>query len=91
MPETPFTVELPDGSVRNCYSPSSIVRQYFTQDETLSVKDFVTKARSALTEASARVEAKFGFACSGATTSIANIERWSSKLRPDESVKIINI
>ncbi|MCH6259064.1 MSMEG_0570 family nitrogen starvation response protein [Puniceicoccaceae bacterium K14] len=91
MPETPFTVELPDGTVRSCYSPSSIVRQYFATGDCLTVEDFVSKARSALNEASARVEAKFGFACSGASASLANIEGWSSDLKPDESIKIVNI
>ncbi len=91
MPETPFTVELPDGSVRDCYSPSSVVREYFKRGETLTVEAFVSKARIALNEASSRVEAKFGFACSGATSSLANIERWSSAFEPGALLKITNI
>ncbi|MDQ8202173.1 MSMEG_0570 family nitrogen starvation response protein [Pelagicoccus sp. SDUM812003] len=91
MPETPFSVKLPDGSVRDCYSPSSVVREYFRRDETLTVEEFVSKAKIALNEASARVEAKYGFACSGATTSLANIERWSSALERDALLKITNI
>jgi len=91
MPETPFTVQLPDGTTRQCYSPSSIVRQYFSSGDELVVTDFLDKARTALTEASARVEAKFGYACSGATNSLATIESWSAQLKPSDSVKIIHI
>ncbi|MBD5778042.1 MSMEG_0570 family nitrogen starvation response protein [Pelagicoccus sp. NFK12] len=91
MPETPFTVELPDGSVRDCYSPSSVVREYFTRGETLTVEEFVSKSRIALNEASSRVEAKFGFACSGAMSSLANIERWSSALEKGDLLKITKI
>lgn len=61
MPETPFTVELPDGTRHQCYSPSSIVKKYFVPDQTLHVAEFVENASDALTEASRRVQAKFGF------------------------------
>ncbi|MEM8867372.1 MAG: MSMEG_0570 family nitrogen starvation response protein [Verrucomicrobiota bacterium] len=91
MPETPFTVELPDGTVRQCYSPSSIVHKYFSRGETMPVSEFLTKARAALTKASERVEAKFGFACSGATASLATIEAWGATLKPEDPVKIIQI
>lgn len=91
MPETPFTVELPNGDTHRCYSPSSIVLEYFTLGETLPAEEFLEKARKALDEASSRVQAKFGFACSGATASIASIEAWGSKLNADTPVKIISI
>lgn len=91
MPETPFTVQLPDGSKKVCYSPSSVVCEYFTVGDVLPASEFLSKARKALNEASARVEAKFGFACSGATNSLAMIESWGAELTPEDSVTITHI
>lgn len=88
MPETPFTVELPDGTLKHCYSPSSVVRQYFSAGDTLSTADFLGKARQSLTEASNRVLAKFGFACSSAASSLEEIEHWASTLPPDATLRI---
>lgn len=91
MPETPFTVELPDGSLKHCYSPSSVVRKYFTAGDTLTAAEFLGKARESLTEASNRVLAKFGFACSSAASSLEDIEHWASALPPDSTVRIHSI
>ena len=91
MPETPFTVELPDGSLKHCYSPSSVVRQYFSKGDTLPASDFLDKARESLTEASNRVLAKFGFSCSSAASSLEEIEHWASALPPGASVRIHSI
>ncbi len=91
MPETSITVQLPDGSQQNCYSPSTVVRNYFSSGEELPVEEFLIKARKALNEASARVEAKFGFSCSGASASLANIESWGQQLSPTETVKILSV
>ncbi|MEM9079666.1 MAG: hypothetical protein AAGC74_03135 [Verrucomicrobiota bacterium] len=60
MPETPFTIQLPDGSDRTFYSPSSVVKKFFTPGQTLSVSDFLSSATKALTEANNRVREKFG-------------------------------
>lgn len=91
MPETPFTVELPDGSLKHCYSPSSVVRDYFTAGDALTAAEFVVKARESLTEASNRVLAKFGFACSSAASSLEDIEHWAAALPPDSTVRIHSI
>lgn len=61
MPETPFTVQLPDGSRRRCYSPSSVVRKHFESGQILPASEFLTEATTALTTASRRVQEKFGF------------------------------
>ncbi len=91
MPETPFTVTLPDGSFHACYSPSSVVKQYFTQGQTLPAEEFLELSRTALTEASERVRAKFGFACTAAFASLADIERWAGALPPDTPLTIAHI
>ncbi|MDQ8184586.1 MSMEG_0570 family nitrogen starvation response protein [Pelagicoccus sp. SDUM812002] len=87
----PFTVELPDRSVRDCYSPASIAQQYFTNGEVLTVEEFVSKSRNALQEASSKVEEQFGYVCSGAAASIANIEHWSAALKPNAKLRIVKV
>lgn len=91
MPETPFTVELPDGTLKRCYSPSSVVKKYFAPGDTFTSAEFLGKARASLTEASNRVLAKFGFACSAAASSLEEIEHWASALPPGSTVKIHSI
>ncbi|MGJ8678267.1 MAG: hypothetical protein ACSHX0_12165 [Akkermansiaceae bacterium] len=61
MPETPFTVELPDGSERSCYSPSSAVKKYFSAGDSMPAPEFEAKATEALNEASRRVQQQLGF------------------------------
>ena len=61
MPESPFIVELPDGSIRHCYSPSSVVKKFFTTGDVLSAPEFLEKATEALNEASRRVQQQLGF------------------------------
>ena len=91
MPETPFTVELPDGSIRACYSPSSVVKDYFSTGQTLPTEEFVALSRTALTEASERVRAKFGYACTAASASLHDIEAWASELDPGATLTVIHI
>ena len=91
MPETPFTVQLPDGSLRHCYSPSSVVKKHFSTGETISAADFIASSRAALTEASERVRAKFGFACTAASASLAEIEQWAGALPPETPLVIHKI
>ena len=60
MPETPFTIELPDSKTHRCYSPSSIVRKFFAPEQTFTNQEFVETATEALTEADRRVREVFG-------------------------------
>ncbi|MGO8249120.1 MSMEG_0570 family nitrogen starvation response protein, partial [Rhizobium johnstonii] len=69
-----FVITWPDGQEESCYSPSLIISEFFTEGESYSVADFVDRSRRALTIASNRVEAKFGFACSSAKDQLARIE-----------------
>lgn len=91
MPEVTFTVRLPDGSYRYCYSPSTVVKSYFEKGEIITASDFLPKARKALTEASERVVAKFGYACTAASASISDIEDWAGSLPPEALLTILHI
>ena len=91
MPEVLFTIKLPDGATRQCYSPSSVVRDYFAEGEEMPVREFLTRSRQALAEASERVRAKFGFSCSSAASQLAEIEQFTRHYDPDGIVQIIHV
>ena len=61
MPEINFQIQWPDGTKQNCYSPSLIVKKYFTPGETYELTEFVEKSRTALNIASDRVKEAYGF------------------------------
>ncbi|WP_423820587.1 MSMEG_0570 family nitrogen starvation response protein [Salinisphaera sp. SPP-AMP-43] len=75
MPETWFNVRWPDDSRMRCYSPSSTITQFFEPGARYAVSEFVGIARAALTHASERVRAKYGYACSASAEQLAVIER----------------
>lgn len=91
MPEILFTIQLPGGRTRQCYSPSTVVRDYFHEGEEMLASEFLTRSRKALAEASERVRAKFGFSCSSAASQLAEIEEMVRALPPDGTVRIISI
>ena len=74
MPEMRFQIEWPDGAKDLCYSPSLVIKDYFTPGERYALTDFVDKSREALQIASDRVQAKFGMPCSLALGQLRHIE-----------------
>lgn len=91
MPEVHFTIQLPDGVRKHCYSPSTVVCSYFKKDEELPLADFISRSRRALNEASERVRARYGFACSSASAQLAEIEELAETFPSGGSVRILNI
>jgi uncharacterized repeat protein (TIGR04042 family) len=91
MPEVIFTVQLPDGTTKECYSPSTIVRRYFIAGEEMPVAEFLQRSRAALAAASERVRAKFGYSCSSASAQLAEIERWISEEQSHAIIRIISV
>lgn len=92
MPVTHFRLQWPDDSIAVCYSPSSIVRDYFTAGQEYPLDDFLTRARQALGNASDRVKAKYGYFCSSATDQLAVIEAMAERFgdRPDAKVRFLD-
>lgn len=90
MPEMTFTVRWPDGSTQRCYSPSLVMHDYLTPGSDYAIPDFVERSRAALTEASDRVRAKYGFACSSAAATLHEIESAAKKFASpgSESVSV---
>ena len=74
MPEMRFAVRWPDGRLESCYSPSLVIKEHFSPGASYALDDFLGRARTALTIASDRVQAKYGFPCSRALGQLARIE-----------------
>ena len=74
MPEMRFLIRWPDGTAEACYSPSLVVKDYFSPGERYPLAEFVKRSRTALDIAAERVRAKYGFRCSRAAAQLARIE-----------------
>ncbi len=83
MPEMTFSVRWPDESVSHCYSPSLVVKEHLAVGQSYPLADFVDRARTALTIASDRVRAKYGFACTSAAAQLDEIERTAARFAGD--------
>ena len=79
MPETRFKIQWPDGSQETCYSPSSIIRNYFEPEHDYELAEFVDRAQTALHIASDRVKAKYGRPCGLAIGQLAEIQSTASQ------------
>jgi uncharacterized repeat protein (TIGR04042 family) len=88
MPEMRFVIAWPDGREETCYSPSLVIRDFFTEGETYPVRDFLDRSRKALTIASDRVEAKYGYPCSLARGQLARIEAAGELFLSDADARV---
>lgn len=91
MPEMTFTVRWPDGTVEDCSSPSLVVHDHLAERETYTVADFVGRAAAALKEAGERVRARYGFACTSAAATSAQVRRTASAFSPDQHVQVLRL
>ena len=89
MPEMTFQVRWPDGRTQRCYSPSLVMHDYLTVGAEYTVADFVDRSNTALTEASERVRAKFGFACTSAADTNARITSAAARFPSDATVHVV--
>jgi uncharacterized repeat protein (TIGR04042 family) len=83
-----FEVRWPDGSVQSCYSPSLVMHDYLAAGTSYSVAEFVQRSSTALAEASERVRAKFGFACTSAAATSEEIIRAATRFAPSAQVHV---
>jgi uncharacterized repeat protein (TIGR04042 family) len=74
MPEMHVHLRWPDGSAQRIYSPSLVITDHLEEGRTYAVDELVPRLRTALTEASDRVRASYGFPCSRAAASLAAVE-----------------
>lgn len=74
MPAMHYRLRWPDASESLAYSPSLVIEDFFTPGQDYALADFLRRAREATAIASARVQAKYGFACSAALDQLADTE-----------------
>jgi uncharacterized repeat protein (TIGR04042 family) len=74
----------------SCYSPSLVVKDYFSVGQSYGLTDFVARSRESLTIAGERVKAKFGFYCTAAAEQLEAIIARAAKFDqlPDAWVTI---
>jgi uncharacterized repeat protein (TIGR04042 family) len=89
MPEMTFELRWPDGSRECCYSPSLVVHDYLKTGATYTIADFLDRAGTALAEASDRVRAKFGFACTSAAATNDEINEVAKQFEPTALIRVI--
>jgi uncharacterized repeat protein (TIGR04042 family) len=86
MPEVHFEVRWPSGLTRRYYSPSTIVHQHLKTGSSYDVKEFVQRTETAMNAASERVRAKFGYTCSSAMDTLAQIQETAATEQATESL-----
>ncbi|MEP9394895.1 MULTISPECIES: MSMEG_0570 family nitrogen starvation response protein [Gordonia] len=91
MPEMTFTVRWPDGAVREYYSPSLVMHDHLDSGADYTVTELRDRATTALGEAAERVRAKYGFACTSAAASAADITSTAGGYDDDATVTVITM
>lgn len=89
MPEMTFDVQWPDGRLQRCYSPSLVMFDYLSAGSDYAVTDFLDRSGAALREASDRVLAKFGFACTSAAATNEEIVSTAAQFPPTATVRVV--
>jgi uncharacterized repeat protein (TIGR04042 family) len=74
MPEMRFRIRWPDGTPETCYSPSLVIKDYFSVGADYALPEFLARSRTALAIASERVKARYGTPCRRALAQLARIE-----------------
>ncbi len=90
MPEMTVQVRWPDGLFRQYYSPSLVLHDHLAPGS-YRVDDFRARATTALEEASARVRAKFGFACTSAAASAEEITKEAARHPDSAEVEVVSM
>jgi len=91
MPEMTFTVQWPDGSVEECYSPSLVMHDHLDSGADYTVGDFLDRANGALDIASERVRAKYGFACTSAMAQKERLALSSARFDTASGVRVLTM
>lgn len=88
MPEMRFVIAWPDGRRETCYSSSLVIKDYFAEGQNYRLSDFLDRIRKALTIASDRVRAKYGYPCSLALGQLSRIEQAATPYLTDAEAEV---
>lgn len=70
MPELHFRIRWPDGTEERCYSPSTVVTEFFAAGSVYPLAMFLARCGQALAAASERVRAIHGQPCGKAAAQL---------------------
>lgn len=88
MPEMRFHIRWPDGTREACYSPSLVIKDYFSVGAEYPLPDFLERSRTALGIASERVRAAYGRPCRRALAQLASIEATASAFAKSRNARV---
>lgn len=93
MPAVHYRLRWPDASVIECYSPSTVIRDYLRPHTRYALDDFMALARAAYPRASDRVRERFGYECSSAADQLAELEQRAARYAgcPDATVDVLDL
>lgn len=91
MPEVELQLQWPDGLASRLYSPSTVVLDYLQPGDILTVAELEQRGLDALHEASERVRARYGFACSRTDEEAQKLRRLAANYGNDESVQVTRV
>ena len=88
MPEVLLDLEWPDGHRTRFYSPSTVVLQHLPPGSERSVAELREAGLRALAEASERVRARYGFACTRTDEEREKLRRRVAEYGADQNVTV---
>ncbi|MFY0601269.1 MAG: MSMEG_0570 family nitrogen starvation response protein [Cyclobacteriaceae bacterium] len=91
MPVVYLKVQYPDDEKEDIYSPSSVIRSFFSAGESLSVGDFEARISEALETASSRVAQVYGYECTAAMGELARVSRKLKTHDPAAKIEILGL
>ena len=88
MPEVWLQLEWPDGRISRLYSPSTVMLQHLPPGRECSVSELQEAGLRALAEASERVRARYGFACTRTDEEAARLRQLAREYDPQGRVRV---
>lgn len=88
MPEVRLELQWPDGQTSALYSPSTVVLEHLRPGDELSVGELKRRGVTALRQASERVRARYGFACTRTDEEERSLLQRLAAYNPDERVRV---
>jgi uncharacterized repeat protein (TIGR04042 family) len=88
MPEVVLQLHWPDGLDSTLYSPSTVVLDYLPPGKSFSVAEVERLGLQALHEASERVRARYGFACTRTDEEASKLRQQVARYGSDASVQV---
>ena len=91
MPEVMLELHWPDGEASRVYSPSTVVYEFLKPGDTLSIAELEQRGLAALREASERVRARYGFACTRTDEEASKLQKRLAMYSRSEMVAVREI